>query len=378
MGASLSAHASYDKMTLVGRVIKENTGAFWKLVQDAILEPAFSEKELESLRTESLADIAHMKNSNGRLAGLALRRTLFAGTPLERPMDGTLSTITAIKRADILKNYRESFNRDSVVFAVASPLPETELRKNIEAIWKGLPEGTRRVHTSYPLKVPATPTLIVVEKPETSTGNMMFGQAGITAQDPDRYTLGVGNYSFGGEALVSRLFRVIRGELGWTYAIGSTYHASGPLTDQQGFYIISATPAVEFTAKTIFKTLAMWKEYVSSGLKSDELRLAEESLINSYPFEFESAEKRLGQKLHSYLYNVPLLTPEEYAKTIGAISNSDLKTALQHKQSEQGWLISLVADPVVIAKQLEEEQAEVPANKRLTISKKFTPNELVE
>jgi predicted Zn-dependent peptidase len=188
----------------------------------------------------------------------------------------------------------------------------------------------------------------------------------------------LGNYAFGAEPLISRLFRVIRSELGWTYSIGSTYNATGPLTHQQGFFVIHATPSIEFTGKTLFKTLSMWAEYMNSGLKSDELLLAQESLINSYPFEFDSAEKRLGQRLHSYLYGVPILSPEEYAKKLKGISNKSLKSALKDHQTSQGWMVTVVADSSVIEKELAQEQAEVPAEKRLAITKKLTPDQLIE
>ena len=121
----------------------------------------------------------------------------------------------------------------------------------------------------------------------------------------------------------------------------------------------------------------MWQEYLSGALSSDELKLSQDSLVNSYPFEADSAAKRLGRRLHSYLYGVPLLSPEEYEKTIRGVSNKTIKEALKGKQTGEGWLIALVADKDVIRKQLEEEQKGLAPEKRLTITKVVTPDELV-
>lgn len=377
MGAALGVRPSHDGVTFVGKVIKENTGAFLELLKDALLNPAFSAKEFKDLQNETLAEIAHMKNNNNRLTGLAMRREIFAGTPLQTPVSGSLSSVGAITRKDVLDAYAKFFRRGNLVFAASAPVGEAELTKAFQAIWKGFPQGTSMRHPETPQKFPKTPTIVLIHKPDTSTGVLMFGQAGLTAQDPDRYTLSVGNFSFGSEPLVSRLFRTIRGELGWTYYIGSSYYATGALSRQPGFYTISGTPSVEFTTKTIRKTLSMWKDFLKDGLTSDEIGLARESMINSYPFEFESAEKRLWQRLYSHLYDVPVLSPEEYKKTISAIDNGKVRDALRRHQTEGGWWVMVVADQKIFEKQLAEEQKDVPEAERLKISKVVTPDELV-
>lgn len=377
IGGTLSAIVTSDTIRFNGGVIKENFPKFMELLEDALLNPAFSEKDFAELKTEILNDIVHVKNSNNRLGGLAARREIFRGTPLERPVIGSKSTIEKITLADVQRRYNNTFDRPKMVFAAASPLPEVEVVASFSKIWRQFPDGNKPIKRVINLQIPDKPTLVVVDKPKTSTGALYFAQGGISIQDPDRYTLSTGNFSFGGEPLVSRLFRTIRGELGWTYAIGSSYASLGGLSNQRGVYSIASTPSVEFTSKTIFKTMEMWKSYLEEGLSSDELDMAKDSLINSYPFEFETAEKRVAHKLDSFLYSIPILTPEEFADKIGNISNSKLKKSLREKQKAESWLIALVADKDVISKDLEEYQKDIPKEKRLTISKVYTPDELV-
>ena len=377
IGGSLSAVVSMDTIQFSGSVIKENNKKFLALLEEALLHPAFNEKDFLELKREILNDIVHVKNSNGRLGGLAARREIFKGTALEKPGFGSKSTIEKISLADVQRRYNDFFDRPKIIFAAAAPFPESEMVDAFAQICRQFPDGSKPTKKIVNLKVPEKPVLIVVDKPKTSTGSLFFAQAGISIQDPERYTLNTGNFSFGGEPLVSRLFRIVRGELGWTYAIGSSYSALGGLSGQQGLYTISSTPSVEYTSKTIFKILEMWKSYLDEGLSSDELDLAKDSLINSYPFEFETAAKRVSHKLTSYLYNVPILTPEEFAEKIGDISNRKLKSALKEKQKANGWIIALVADKDVVAKDLEEYQKDLPKDQRLTISKVYTPDELV-
>lgn len=378
MGASLSVRTAQDMIVFDGRVIKENTDAFIALLEDCLLYPKFLKKEFDSLKTELLAEAAHIKNANNRLGGLTARKELFAGSSLEKPVNGTLGSLKKIQLDDVVRTYNNALHRGNVVFGVASSVPEAKLKTALTNIWQKLPDGAKLTQKNIVPKVPESPKLIVIHKPKTSTGSLLFAQAGITAQDPDRYTLSTGNFSYGGEPLVSRLFRTIRGELGWTYAIGSTYGAMGPLSYQQGIYIVSSTPSVEFTTKTILKTLEMWKDFYDKGLNSDELKLAQESLVNSYPFEFDSAGKRLSQRMSSLIYSVPILSQDEYDNKISDIGNSDVKKALLARHKPSSWLIALVADKDVFEKQLAEEQKDIPEAKRLKIAKVVTPDQVVE
>lgn len=378
LGAVLFVFATQDAIIVQGRVIKEKTTEFLKLMEDCLLHPAFLPSELASLKTEVLAAISQRKSQNNRLSGLAIRKLTFSNTPLASPMDGMRSTVNKITLEDIKTSYNDRLHQGNLVFAAVSALQEPELKASFTRIWKAVPDGLKRAVRSITPQIPKAPTLVVVQKSATSTGAVMMGQAGITAEDPLRYTLSVSNFSFGGEALVSRLFKVIRGELGWTYSIGSSYGAMGELTSQKGIYVISSTPSIEFTGKTILKTMAMWREFYKNGLRPDELTMAKEGLINSYPFEFESAEKRLSRALHSHLYHVPILSPEEYDKKISKITNEDIKQALKVKQTEDGWIIAVVADPKVITAQLDAEQKDLPDAQKIKISKVITPDELVD
>ncbi len=377
LGGALGVGTYHDRVIFSGSVIRENTIAFLELLGECLLHPALAKDELESLRTEVLAEITNIKNNNGRLGGLAIRKEAFSGTPLERPVQGTTKTVKSINHEELVRSYNNRFHRGSLLFAVTSSLKEAEVKKVLAALWHKFPDGFKTIRKSFAPRIPRNLQLIVVHKPKTSTGALLLAQTGMTAQDPNRYILSTGDFAFGGNVLVSRLFRVVRGENGWTYAIVSSYGAMGSLSYQQGLYIISATPTVEFTLKSLFKVLSMWKDYVKEGLNSNELKISQESLINSYPFQFETPQKRLAERLHSHLYEVPILSQEEYANTIHGISRDLIKKALSQQHQSVGWLVSIVADKTVVEQQLKEEQIGIPESKQLKISKVFSPEDIV-
>ena len=82
--------------------------------------------------------------------------------------------------------------------------------------------------------------------------------------------------------------------------------------------------------------------------------------------------------MHSYLYGVPILSSEEHAREIGSETNQNLVEALAKRHSSDQWIIGLVADRKMVEKQLSDEQKNMPEKQRLTISKVFTPDDLVQ
>ncbi|MBI4404260.1 MAG: insulinase family protein [Deltaproteobacteria bacterium] len=378
LGGALWVSTNHDTVVFSGKVIRENTAAFLKLVSECLVEPALNKQEFELLKREITSEISYSKNRNAQLVGWAFRRSFFESSPLERPVNGTLSTVKKIKHKDIQPSYRSHFHKNNLVFAVASPFKDTDIRKQILEMWNAFPDGRHVAPTVVHPKLSDRPLLIVVHKPATSTGSIVMGQPGIVANDPNRYALMLANFAFGSEAFSSRLFKVIRSDLGWTYAIHSTYHSLGSLSHQPSPFVIASTPSVEFTVKTLFKTWAMWKDFIENGSKQAEIGLGKESLIHSYPFEFDSAEKRLSYKIRHLLYEVPILSPDEYAKTLESITVDQIKKAVQKQHHPNRWVMAVLADKTVIEKQLDQEQKDLPDDKRLKIHKVLSPEEVIQ
>jgi zinc protease len=376
LGATISASASHDSIRFNMEVIQENTQKLFLLLEDALIRPAFDKKEFDQLKREVTDRIQFIKNSNGSLASLALRKHLYAGTALELSDFGTLSTIKSIGLPDLVKYYNQHFTKGNVLFGIASPIEEAKLKKPLTKIFSQLPPGVRSPTVKVDIAKQPKSKIILVDKGGTETGTIVMGQKGIVAQEEARYALGVGDFSFGGEALIARLFRVVRSELGWTYSIRSSFGVVTP-SFQPSAYTIASTPSVEFSSKALLKQIEMWKEYYQDGLNKAEIKLAQESLINSYPFHFATADGRLSMRLFSEIYGVPVLSPAEYEKTILAIDNKQILKALAEKHTEDGWTIVVVADSKTFLPQLAEAQKGLDEKEVLKVEHTLLPEAVI-
>lgn len=378
LGGSLGVGVGATMIQISGTVIRENTEPFLKLLEDAILNATFLQTEFDALKKEVNAGILYAKNHNMSLASLAMRRVIYEGTPLARPVSGSLTTLKNIKREDVIAQYKKVLHKGNIFFGVTSALPKKVFKSHLLGISEKIPDGKQTEPNIINPKFSAKNQLILVDKAKTETGTVLMAQEGIVAKDPERFPLGIGNFSFGAVALTARLFKVIRADLGWTYFIRSTYTGIGSMSDQKSVYMIRSTPAIEHTTNTIYKVLDMWQEYMEKGLDEKELSLAHESLVNSYPFRFDSAQKRLAMKSRSYIYDIPILDPDEYKKKIEGYKQKHIIDAIQKHHQDQHWTVVIVADKRTIEKQLKKANKKLPKDQQLTVTKTFKPEDVIQ
>ena len=122
LGGTILSTASHDRIGFTMEVIGENTKPLIELLAEALQSPAFDGKEFKNLVRETVDKIQVLKNSNGMLAGLALRKAVYAGTPMESPDFGTLSSIKKITLKDLVTYYNTYFTQSNMLIGTATAM----------------------------------------------------------------------------------------------------------------------------------------------------------------------------------------------------------------------------------------------------------------
>src|SRR6202041_3248240 len=90
------------------QVIARNVDPFVELLARMLRTPTFPEPELERLKRESVAEIVEARDNDRVVAQKALQRTLFEGHPYGRNSGGTIGSVGAIARRDVVAFYERS------------------------------------------------------------------------------------------------------------------------------------------------------------------------------------------------------------------------------------------------------------------------------
>lgn len=369
LGASIGVDTASSRTIISLDTIEENYEKSVQLLAEAVLEPRLDEKELAALKVEVLAALQQEKANNRALLKRAIRKVIFAGSALEIPPSGNLSSIQKITAEDIRAFLKSQTVRKNIVIAVNSNLEEQKIREPLERFFRPLSQGAKTSSASWKRNPIVGQRLVLIERPGSSTTEMAVGHFGIEANRPDREALELGLFLFGGD-MSSRLFQELRAKKGWTYGVYSSFQFVEIPRRHGSAFVIYAFPHAEHTQKALTKTLQLYRDYAKNGVTAKELAFAKSTMKNSYAFQFASSRAKLTGRLYEFLDGAPLLPVESYRKLIDGMSVSQLRKSIQAIHDPNNLWIVLVGDP----KALDEAQKSLKQVKEVV---RFTPDQLI-
>ena len=103
---SLAARFSYsvsdDFVSISAEFLTENADQAVALLRDSLVAPRFDEEAVERVRQQVISGITSDQKSPRDLASQALRRLIYGDHPYAQSKDGTLESVSALTRADLV------------------------------------------------------------------------------------------------------------------------------------------------------------------------------------------------------------------------------------------------------------------------------------
>ena len=281
LAASFSFDVSRDGLSVSARFLTENRDEALALLKLALSEPRFDQSDIDRVREQILSNIRSDMTDPNSIAGRVAAELTYGDHPYGTALDGTLESVAALSREDILNAYRDVVVKDRVFVGAAGDISATELATLVDDLLGNLPAG------GAPLPEPAEPLAtggITVEQLNIPQSVAMFGHSGIPRDDPDFFAAFVANEVFGGSGLQSRLSLEVREERGLTYGIGS-YLVNWDYSNMLLGQFASANDRV---GEAIEVVRAEWAKIAEEGVTAEELDVAKTYLTGAYPLRFDS------------------------------------------------------------------------------------------
>ena len=112
-----------------------------ELLRDSLVAPRFDEDALERVRGQVLSGLRSDRTDPRSIAGRAMRQLIYGDHPYARPGDGTIESVTALDRADILDAaHRAALARDRVHVSAVGDITAEELGALLDRLLGDLPE----------------------------------------------------------------------------------------------------------------------------------------------------------------------------------------------------------------------------------------------
>lgn len=280
LAASYKFDLSDDSLSVSARFLTENRDAAVALLHLALTEPRFDADAVERVRGQVISHLRSRETDPGDLASAGFDRLAFAGHPYGSYYGGTVDSVRALSRADVVEAYRRAIARDRIYVAAVGDITAPELAALMDLLFDGLPETGAPLPGEAGFALAGGTTVIPFDTPQSVA---RFGHAGMDQSDPDYFAAYVVNEIFGGAGFNSRLMDEVREKRGLSYGVGA-YLSAMDQADLVYGYVASVN---ETMAETLDVIRAEWARIATEGVTEDELRAAQTYLTGAYPLRFD-------------------------------------------------------------------------------------------
>lgn len=339
LAAEFSFRSGTDSVGVSAKFLTENRDQAIDLLRSALVNPRFDQVAVDRVRGQVIANLQSNEKDPGTLASEAFNRMAFGAHPYGSSGDGTLESVAALTRDDIVAAHKGALAHDRIYVAAAGDISAADLGLLLDKLLGDLPA------IGAPLPARADWALkggVTVQDFPTPQSTIYFGQNGITRDDPDFFAAYILNEILGGGRFTARLMTEVREKRGLTYGIG-TYLV--PM-DKAEMMIGQFASANEKVGEAIRVVQDEWAKMATGGVTAEELAATKTYLTGSYPLRFDGngqiAQVLVGMQMEDL--------PIDYAVTrnaqIEAVTLDDVKRLAARLLTPDALRFVVVGQPV--------------------------------
>ena len=334
-GGSFNGFTSEEFTCYLVKLLSKDAELGVDILSDMVLNPRLDEKEVEKEKGVIIEEINMYKDIPAQHVHEILTEMLWPEQPLGFPLAGSVESVNAITRKDIVSYKDAYYNPNNMLLMGAGRIKEEELSRLADiylskAVAKDAPdfEDVKQGHQ-------VSPNLILNFK-ETEQTHVALGFHSPDRFSPDRYAASLLNVILGAN-MSSRLFHIVRDEMALCYEISSStrkYYDTGAFVVGAG---LEEKKLIK-TLEVIFRQLNLIKK---EAVQDAELERAKEFYKGQLLFTMEdtmslmlwmgekiaSGEKELDSK--SILKKVDSVTKDDIMNiAAGIFKNDNLNLAI--------------------------------------------------
>ncbi|MEW9919871.1 M16 family metallopeptidase [Marimonas sp. MJW-29] len=339
LATSFGFDLNRDEVSISARFLTENREASLALLRAALFEPRFDADAIERVRGQVLSIIQSDLKDPNDIASRTFGEIAYGDHPYAHPVNGTLESVAALTRDDLIAAHRAVLARDRIYIGAVGDITADELGPLLDELLGDLPETGAPMPPKANVTIPGGITVVDFPVPQSVA---LFGQPGIAQSDPDFFAALVLNQVLGGGGFESRLMNEVREKRGLTYGVYS-YLASRDLAN---VYMGSVSSANDRIAEAIAVIRDEWTKAAENGLTEEELQDAKTYITGAYPLRFDG-----NATIANILVGMQMLgLPIDYIATrndkVEAVTLADVQRVARELLKPEGLHFVVVGQPV--------------------------------
>ena len=341
LGSALTAVAEWEATVVNLSVQPARLDNAVNALKDVLRAPAFPEHELHRLRAEHRAARMQLVADPRALANAAFAwRCYDERARYRRPLDGTLASVDAITRDNIVHFWRTRYAASAMTIVVAGDISADRGVLVAESLTSGwtTPAPSANAIVADPREW--TSTLALVEKADAAQAEIRVGHIGVPRTHADYFPLTVMNAILGG-LFSSRINLNLRERHGYTYGASSGFDwraGAGP-------WLANSAVKTEVTTAAIREILSEVEQIRATLVGIDELELATNYLIGVFPLRYETTSAVSAALASQAVFELPDDYFDSYRDHIAAVTPEDVRRVAAAHLHPDRFQIVVVGTP---------------------------------
>lgn len=338
LASSFRFSVNDDQLNVSARFLTENQDASVALLKEALQTPRFDADAIERVRDQVLSSIRSSAKDPGDIARKTLDGLLYGDHPYGSSLDGSVETVTALTRDDLVAAHRDVLARDRIFIGAAGDITPEALGLLLDELLGGLPETGAPLPEVAEVNVPSGITVVDFATPQSVA---LFAQKGIAQNDDDWFAAFVMNQILGGGSFESRLMAEVREKRGLTYGV---YSYLVPM-DWAETYQGSVSSANDRIAEAINVIRDEWTKMAEIGATQQELDDAKTYITGSYPLRFDGNQQIAGILVGMQMLGLPIDYIPTRNEKVDAVTLADVRRVAGELLDPDGLAFVVVGQP---------------------------------
>jgi zinc protease len=342
LGASINSGAGWNNSNVTMNVTSDKLDQAMAIMADVVLNPSFTQKELDLLKSQSLDELKYNLTQPAFLASYLASVRVFD----EHPAAGTPESLGATSRADLLNFYKESYYPENAVLILTGDITSLKAKTLAESFFgrwrntvtrKEIIASMTEIPATAPAQAPPPPPLVrritVIDLPgsgqasvtyalTSNRGRVDFGNGAPPTKPsvPDYYYPALALNSLLGGGYSSRLNQEIRIKRGLSYGAGSGFAWRW---DTSNFSTRTQTKN-QSAAEVIELVLAEIKKLSSEQIAEAELGPRKAVLTGGFGRNLETSTGIADALADLYTFEIPTGELNKYVGKVTSVSGDQV------------------------------------------------------
>jgi len=346
IGASYNAFTGFEYTGYYAKVDKKHFDTALDVVSDIYLNQIFDPGEIKKESGVVIEEINMYEDLPMRRVQENFTTLLYGDQPAGWDIGGRKEVIATLERDDFIKYLKDHYVSSATTVVIAGSINEEEAIKKTKEYFDGMATGNKK--DKLPVEEKQSKPGIMVKKKESDQTHFVLGARAYNLFDERRYAAEVLADILGG-GMSSRLWRVVRGEMGAAYYVRAD---NDELTDH-GYLAASAGVHNEKLLPVVTAVLKEFEKLRDEEVGDKELKKAKDHMVGKLMLGLETSDSVASFFGMQEILSKEVMTPSELAEKIQKVTAKEIQDVAKDIFTNDKLNLAVIG-PVHDEKNLEE------------------------